>query len=394
MREKMKISGIICELNPLHEGHIKLFSAAKAESDALICVLSGNFVQRGDVAILDKWARTKAALLNGADLVLELPTPWAMSGAEKFARGAVYLLNSLGCVNFLFFGSETDDIGLLSKSAEILLSEKFKEVLHSIPDNGETFAARREGALASILEESYLPTLRMPNSILGIEYIKAINELSANILPRAVLREGSPHDGDVVTGTAPSSGTLRKMLLSGEDCSKFLPNTAVIGELKSSGSFPCDVHNLERAILCKIRTLTPKDFSKLPDVSEGLENRLWHASREARTLEEFCETVKTKRYTLSRIRRVLLWAFLGYPENIPALPPYIRILGLNDTGEKILRNSSPTLPIIARYGDLQNLSPVLQSLYRFEAYCDDLYALSSPIPQPCGRDFTESVIRI
>ncbi len=396
MPEKIKISAVICELNPLHGGHARLFARAKESQNALVCILSGNFVQRGDAAILDKWARTRLALETGADLVIELPLPWACAGAERFASGGVALAEALGCVDSLVFGCKTEDAGALTRIAAALLSPEYAACLRALPETGDPFAKRREQALGQLLGEEIVPILREPNAILGIEYIKALRKGSSSIRPVPVLRQGAGHDRPARPHELPSSSELRQALLAGRDVADMVPEStgACIRQLQAAGAFPCSLEYLERAILCKLRTLPLADFAALPDVSEGLEHRLLVAARRAGSLEEFYTLVKSKRYALARIRRLALYAFLDLRAPLPERPPYLRVLGMSAMGEAILRQAAPTLPIVARPKDLEKLDAAGQALFALEARADDLYALSSPKAQPCGRDYTEKLIRV
>lgn len=397
MPEKMKISAVICELNPLHLGHHSLLRRAREASDAVVCILSGNFVQRGEPAVLDKWARCRLALENGADLVLELPLPWACAGAERFASGAVHLAHALGNVDRLVFGSEEPDVQRLERVADALLSEEFSRLL-SQPDSGagETFARRREAALARILGPEDAALLRSPNCILAVEYEKALRRERSSILPTAVLRTGAGHDEKGHGNEFRSAGELRELLRTGAEVSAFVPEStaSLLRELTAAGRCPAEIGRLERAILCKLRTMTAPEFAALPDVSEGLENRLAQAVRRAGTLTELYALTKSKRYSHARIRRLVMSAFLGVTGALPKLPPYLRVLGRNDLGERILREASPSLPLAVRPADFQKLGGEALELFQLEARADDLYAMACPIPQPCGRDYTEPLIRL
>lgn len=396
MREKRNITAVICELDPLHLGHRALFQEAKRDGGALVCVLSGNFVQRGEPAILDKWARTRLALENGADLVIELPLPWACAGAERFAAGGVCLAGALGNVDSLLFGSEEPDLSRLEELAEALLSPEFSAKLAALPDRGETFARRREEALAALVGAEAARTLRSPNAILGVEYLKAIRTQGAALTPRAFPRQGAAHNGRAGAGEFRSAGELRELLRKGRPIGGLAPESTVslLRELSSQGGFPSDPKALELPILCKLRTMEPEEFAALPDVSEGLEHRLYQAARQAGSLEEFYGLAKSKRYTLARLRRLSLSAFLGLSGGLPPLPPYLRVLGMTKTGEGLLKEASPTLPIAARAGDFQRLGGEALRLFRLECRADDLYALSLPIPAPCGRDCTEKLLKL
>lgn len=391
----MKISAIICELNPLHSGHQALFSHAKSRFDGLVCILSGNYVQRGEPAILDKWARTRLALSSGADLVLELPLPWAMAGAERFATGGVTLARSLGTVDTLLFGSEAEDLKALWDLATLLDSPAFPQALEAT-DPTLSFAQRRQQAAAQLIGEETASLLARPNCILGVEYIKALRRQGGGMGVEVFPRLGAGHDIPDRKGVLLSASHARELLVQGTDLTERLPEAtlAVWQALLEKGQCPASMGRLERAILCKLRSLAVEGFAMLPDVSEGLEYRLYKAARQAGGLEEFWDLVKSKRYPLARIRRLTMAAFLGLSRNLPELPCYLRVLGMTPTGQRILKQARPILPVAIRPGDFQRLGGEALSLFELEAHADDLYGLSLPSPTPCGRDYTERLLKI
>ncbi len=393
--ETGKNAAVICELNPLHLGHRWLFQQVKEAGMGLVCILSGNFVQRGEPAILDKWSRARLALENGADLVLELPLPWACAGAERFAAGGVCLAAALGNVEVLAFGSESVDLSLIEQTARALLSTEFSARLSSLPDTGETFAKRREAVLAEMLGEQAAALLRSPNAILAVEYQKALLRQGSDIRPMAYPRQGAAHDKQAGKGELASAGQLRELLRQSRSLAGLVPESTgrLLGELTAQGRCPADISLLERSILCKLRTMTLQDFSRLPDVSEGLENRLFQAARQAGSLEEFYGIAKSRRYTLARLRRLALAAFLGITADLPQLPPVLRVLGMNERGEGILRTAAPALPVAVRPADFQRLGGEALRVFELEARADDLYAMAFPKPLPCGRDYTEKLVK-
>ena len=391
----MKISAIICELNPLHSGHQALFSHAKSRFDGLVCILSGNYVQRGEPAILDKWARTRLALSSGADLVLELPLPWAMAGAERFATGGVALARSLGIVDTLLFGSEAEDLKALWDLATLLDSPAFPQALEAT-DATLPFAQRRQQTAAQLIGEETASLLERPNCILGVEYVKALRRQGGIMDVEVFPRLGAGHDVPDREGLLLSASHARELLVQGADLTGRLPEATLTAwqVLLEKGQCPASLERLERAILCKLRSLTVEDFAMLPDVSEGLEYRLYKAARQAGGLEEFWDLVKSKRYPLARIRRLTMAAFLGLSRNLPELPCYLRVLGMTPTGQRILKQARPILPVAIRPGDFQRLGGEALSLFELEAHADDLYGLSLPSPTPCGRDYTERLLKI
>ena len=395
MPEKMKIAAIICELNPLHQGHQALFSHAKSRCEGLVCVLSGNYVQRGEPAILDKWARTRLALASGADLVLELPLPWAMAGAERFAAGGVALANGLGNVDTLFFGSEEGDAPRLKELAEALLSPgfsgRYERRTQPCPSR-----CGGSGPRPGWWEWTPPPCSQSPNCILGVEYLKALLVQGSSIKAEAFPRLGAGHDVPEAQGPILSASQARELLARGEPTAGRLP--AVTEEVwrqeTALGRAPALLSRLEMAVLCKLRTMGPQDFAALPDVSEGLEYRLYQAARQAGSLEELYGRIKSKRYPLARARRLVLAAFLGVKEEgLPKLPSYLWVLGMTEVGQRVLRQASPTLPLASRPGDFQKLGGQALELFQLEARADDLYGLCCPVPQPCGRDYREKIVK-
>lgn len=334
----MHITGIICEYNPLHLGHAKQIHTIRTRFGAesgIVCLMSGNFVQRGSVAIVDKSLRAKAAVLSGADLVLELPVTASLSSAEGFADMGVGILS--GFCSDLCFGAETPDPEQLYATARALLSEEFTQALRSALDTGVSFPAARQRALESMGVSSHL--LAQPNNILAVEYCKAILRRNSTIKPMPILRCGSYHAEDA-DPQDPSATALRKLLLSGQDASAYIPAAA------QSCFANAPLHTLaagERAILTKLRTMTDAEFEALPYGSEGLWRKLMHEARQQPTLEDILTAVKSKRYTRTRLDRMVMCAFLGITRQMLAIPaPYIRVLALNDTGRAILKQARQT----------------------------------------------------
>ncbi len=395
MPEKIEISAIICEFDPLHLGHRLLLDKARAAGGAVCCIMSGHFLQRGAPAMLDKWARTRCALLNGADLVIELPLPFACAGAERFAAGGVALAGALGAGR-LFFGSEDPDTARLTRLAEALLSEDFPPVLAACNKPGLSFAQRRQQAVATLLGPEEAALLSLPNAILGIEYIKAILLQNLPIRPAAIQRAGAGHGESALAqpGAFLSATQLRDMAVKGDSLSGLVPaeTLEILKEERLAGRFPAQLHRLERAVLCRLRTMPPTAFAALPDLSEGLENRLYKASRQACSLDSLYSLVKSKRYSHARVRRLVLAAFLGLKAPIPTTPPYIRPLGMTRLGSQVLKAAQ--LPVAARPDTFQKLGGLPLTLFQTEARAGDLYALACPEIQPPGRDYWEKLIRL
>ena len=404
MSKNFRISAIICELNPPHNGHISLFRQLRDASDGyLIAVMSGNYVQRGTPAVFDKWTRTRAALRGGVDLVIELPLPWAVSGAQRFAEGGVALLDALHCVDTLGFGSECGQLEPLQTLADTFSSSRFQEVLRQVRagDNTSSFAAVRQQAAAALVGEKTAALLSQPNNILGISYCQALAKFRSSIQPVTVRRLGAGYNDDTPNAACqfPSAAQLRALLQADSRCdlSPYLPSECneVLQAAAASGDGPVFPAALETAILARLRTMTPEQLAKLPDVSEGLDRRLYQGIRTAVTLEQLYETVKVKRYSHARIRRLVLSAFLGIAESDGAgLPPYCRILGMSRRGTKLLPHLSKhaSIPFLVKYSDSKTLDSHGKRIFDLECQADDLYALASPNPRPCGSNMTTGII--
>ena len=394
----MRIVGIIAEYNPFHLGHSALIQKVRSEGATyIVAVMSGNFVQRGEPAVLSKWARARQALSCGVDLVMELPLPWAMAGAEKFALGGVSLLKELGA-DTIAFGSECGNIQPLEIAANLLLSTEFKTVLQKHLNSGITFAAARQKSLQELAGNTVSELLRSPNNTLGIEYLKAIQSLGADLAPYTMKRTGPAHDsGDICSGIASASHIRSLLADSRTDWDAFLPDAsaAVLRSELEAGRAPADFRYLERAVLAKLRGMDAESIARLPDVSEGLENRILAAVRTAGTLEDLYAAVKSKRYTHARIRRIVLSAFLGLESGLSAgLPPYLRILGFTQNGRELLPMIKMTtkLPIITNSSDIFSLDSTAANVFELERKASDLYALSLPRVAPMGRELTEGIL--
>jgi len=385
------VTGIIAEFNPLHNGHKYLIEKAK-EKGPVVCVLSGNFVQRGETAIAEKRVRTKAALLCGADLVLELPVLWSMSTAQNFALGGVSALGYAGCDGILF-GSEKGDISELKKAAEILQSEKYLEILDKEISKGVTFAAARQiSAEKCGLEKGILEGA---NNNLGIEYIIAAKKLGFNLEYDTIARLGSGHDSKEESDYVSASFIREKIKENQtENLKKYMPEKVV--ELLSENNIS-HTENIERLILGTLRTRTLEDLKKLPDISEGIENKLFDNIRLAGSLEELYNGIKVKRYTLARIRRLVLSAFLGADNTYFMKPlPYIRVLGFNKTGKELLasRLAKAPVPVITKTRDINNLDTLSKKVFNTECRATDLFGLSLNNPIECGLEYTSKMITL
>lgn len=385
----MSAIGVIAEFNPLHKGHEYLIAEAKKRG-TVICVLSGNFVQRGDTAIAEKQIRALAALKSGADIVIELPVLWSMSTAQNFALGAVSALKEAGAQKIIF-GSEAGDISVLSKTCDILCSEEFSEKLSIELKKGITFAAARQNACEALGGEKDI--LMGANNNLGLEYMLAARSLNYNVTFETVKRIGALHDS-LEEDEFVSASLLREKLKSGDFafCEKYMSED-ILKLIKRENI--SDIKRLETAILSLLRTKTIEELKSLPDLSEGIENKLFSAIKTANSLDDLYEKIKVKRYTLARIRRLALSAFIGADNEFFMKPlPYIRVLGFSKNGSKYLKNlKNSSLEVINKVSDINNLSASAKKVFETESRATDLFALSLPLPLECGLEYTRKIIK-
>ncbi len=395
----MNIAGITAEYNPFHTGHAYQISALKAQlgpDTSVVAVMSGSWVQQGRPAVTDKWTRARMALNGGADLILELPTVWAAASAESFARGAVELLCRCGVIDTLCFGSETGELAPLLAAAECLDSQDYPEQLRKALEGGASFAAARQAAVEALIGPAGA-ALASPNNNLGVEYLRALRSLHSNIKPVTIRREGAAHNSLDRTGEGFRSATqLRQHLARGEweAVRPYVP----AGNLDILQSAPlADPRLGERAVLACLRKMTAEDWAKLPDAGagEGLPQRLERAGRQCRSLDDFVTLAKTRRYAMARLRRMALWAFLGLTAaDVPAEPPYLRVLGFNARGREVLKQMKTTaqLPILTKPAHARELDGPGRRLFELEAQCTDLYGLFLPQLPPPGQEWTRGPI--
>ena len=371
----MKITGIICEYNPLHLGHKKQLELIRQDDPegGIVCLMSGNYVQRGAPAVVDKMNRAEAAVRCGADLVLQLPTEASLCSAEGFASTGVAILSPF--CHRLCFGAEAEDAPQLRDIAKALLSPEFPEKLQTRLSMGNrSFPAARQAALADMGVDA--AALTKPNNILAVEYFKAIIAQKSAMEPMPILRRGDYHDG-APDPENPSATSLRQRMYSGEDWASYVPAEA-------ADCLSGAVHHIsqgERAMLARLRTMTDGEFEALPYGSEGLWRKLMHASRSKATLEEILDAVKSKRYTRTRLDRMVMCAFLGISEEmLSAQAPYIRVLAFNDKGRQILKEAR-------KYGKFINIGETVEHPYQqLEDRWGDLYGLFAERPEAPGTE--------
>lgn len=395
----MKIGGIIAEYNPFHNGHKYQIEKTKelGELTHMVAVISSNYVQRGETALVSKWARAKMAVNNGIDLVIEMPTMWSSAYAQRFALGGISLLNSLGCVDMVSFGSECGNIDELIECKNVLNSEILGERLRENLDLGLNFATARAEALKAVAGNRFFGVLEQPNNTLAIEYLNALDELGSNMIPMTIKRVGAAHDSHDRNGEFAGASEIRKMMLDGNgEWENYVPESVaqIYHSEEEKGCAPCPITKLEFSILCCMRQLSAEEIGKSPDVSEGIEYRIHDAALKAGSLEELYQLAKTKRYSHARIRRIVLHAFMGFTaDDYKENPPYIHVLAMNDNGKEILKVMKETckLPIITKASDFDELKDYAKHIYALEDMCTDVYSLASPSILPCGREKTEGI---
>lgn len=373
----MSVTGIICEYDPLHTGHAWLMARARAAgASAVVCAMSGNFTQRGGFAAADKLARAEMAVACGADLVLELPTPWAMATAETFARGGVTLLAMAGCTH-IGFGSECGDAAALQATADTLLSPDLQADIRAALAEGVTYAAARQKAAEARLGGS-AAVLRQPNDTLAVEYLKACRQQNAPLSPIVIPRVGAAHDGNAEAGYA-SASHIRQLVRQDtlDRALPYLPEAAAAGLRRElAAGRVTDVRNVERAILARLRQMREEEFAAYDGGGEGLYHRVYDAVRRCATVEELLEAVKTKRYPAARLRRLVLAAWLELPK-APETVPYARVLAANETGRALLRQMRRAeQPVLTKAADVAALGSAAAELFRREAAYTDLYTLT------------------
>lgn len=391
----MQIAGVIAEYNPFHLGHAyHLEQTRAAGATHIVSVMSGSFVQRGEPALFSKFARARAAICGGADLVIELPTPYVLASAQTFAQAGVFLLDQLGA-DLLSFGSETGELPLLEGLLERAAAAEASPEMSRFLKTGISYPRARAAAIDLLFGEEWSRRIAGANNLLGIEYIKALRENNSKIKPMTIRRKGADHDALHTADGFASASRLRKLLTEGETESALALTPSATGDIweaeLSAGRAPIRQEALDRLGLWKLRSMTAADFAELPDVSEGLENRLTRAAGEAVSLADFCMRVKTKRYTLARIRRITCCALLDIRRESQLAPPaYIRVLAFNQRGTEILSHAKATafIPIGTKFAELYRRCPAALAA---DIRATELAGLAMPCPPPQGMDFTQKL---
>lgn len=405
----MNVLGIIAEYNPFHNGHLFHLKESKkrCNADYTIAIMSGNFTQRGEPALVDKWCRTQLALSNGIDLVIELPTLYSISSAENFAEGAIKILSSLGIVNYLSFGAETSNLDDLFKIADVLYHEpdKYKFLLHSELNKGLSFPKARSNALISYFNNTSIDNIiSSPNNILGIEYIKSLSKLNSNIKPLCIQRKEVDYNQLSTSENFASASAIRNLIINSPSCvSKYLPNSSYkfLKDIIKNNNFIKDLSVFDNIITYKIRTMPQENFKNIPEVSEGLEYKLKDGANKYSTAYEILNFIKSKRYTLSRLKRILLYILLNITRNdmqiAKSLTPYIRVLGFNDNGKKIFAEISKNVPNVITSTKKfinSNTNYNLNILLQKDIEASNIYTINYKENTSANLDFTHKLITL
>lgn len=406
-----EVLGIIGEYNPFHNGHLYHIAKSKEETGAqyVVCVISGNFVQRGDTSIINKWAKAKMALEGGADLVIELPTIYSISSAENFAEGAIKILNSLKIVDTISFGMEANDVSILNNIANVLYAEpkEYTTMLAHELQKGNSFPKARENALLMYLNDikKYANVLSGSNNILGIEYLKALKRTKSNITPVGIKREKVLYKDQYMVDEFASATAIRRMLMTRQfdDVRKSIPKTSykILGEELKQGHYVLDLFKFEKEILYQLRKMTVEEIKKLPDVSEGLENSIKNAADSCNSLSELINIVKSKRFTQTRIMRILLYTLLEIDkkqmETSRKIIPYTRVLGMNEKGKQLISEitkANPKINIVTsvkKYMD-DNNNKNLKEMLQKDIFATNVYTLGYEKDSWANLDYTNKII--
>ncbi len=407
-----KVLGIIAEYNPFHNGHALHIAKSKEETGAeyTICIMSGNFVQRGNTSIVNKWIKTEMALKNGIDLVIELPTIYAISSAENFAEGAIKILNSLKIVDTVSFGSEEADIDILNRLATILYNEprKYTELLNAELKKGLSFPKARENAVLLYLNDSkYFNILNQPNNTLAIEYLKALKKYKSHIRPITIKREKAFYNSNCIVDEYASATAIRNMVINGQfdDIRKVMPRNSydlLLDEIQNK-RFVSDITKFEKEILYTLRRLSTFDLKKFPEINEGLENAIKNAANSCNTLSKLINMIKSKRYTQTRIQRILLYILLNITKKDMIVSrktvPYARILGYTSKGKELISKiyqANPKVTLITsvkKFIDSSN-NKTYKYMLNKDILATNIYTLAYQNNSIANMDYTQKIVSI
>ncbi len=407
-----KVLGIIAEYNPFHNGHLYHVNESKkaVNADYTVAIISGNFVQRGDTSLIDKWSKAEMAIKNGVDLVIELPLIYSISSAENFAEGAIKILNSLNIVDYLSFGSELCDVRILDDFAKILYNEpkEFISILNHELGKGISYPKARENALLMYLNDirKYANVLSCPNNILAIEYLKALKKYKSNIIPLSINRNKVDYNSTEIVDGMASATAIRKIAITNDVWSlrRAMPKSSfdiMYDSLRSGHTVP-SITKFEKEIIYNLRKMSIAEIADLPDVSEGLEYSIKNAANSCNTIDELINIIKSKRYTTTRLKRILLYCLLGITKkdmqnSRKVNMPYIRVLGFNDKGKDLLggiSHSNPKLEIITsvkKYLETSN-NKINRNMLEKDIFATNVYTLGYDYDSISNLDYTHPMV--
>ena len=405
------VLGITAEYNPFHNGHFYQIEEAKKQTGAkyVVAVMSGYFTQRGNTSLIDKWAKAQMALENGVDIVLELPTIYSVSSAENFAEGAIKILDSLKIVDTLCFGTETVDFAALNNIANVLHNEpkEYVAILNHELGKGISYPKARENALMMYLNDikRYASILSGSNNILAIEYLKALKRLKSDMTPFSIQRKKVYYNDERIIDEFASSTAIRKLIATEQyaEVRKVVPMSSymLLKEKIEKGNYVIDIIKFEKEILYNLRKMTVKQIAELPDVTEGLEYAIKNAANSCNSLLELVNIIKSKRYTQTRIQRILVYALLGITKkdmaNARKVIPYARVLGFNKNGREMLSDIcsiNPRINMITsvkKYED-QNINKVLREMLEKDIFATNVYTLGYEDDSWANLDYTNKLV--
>lgn len=407
-----KVLGIIAEYNPFHNGHALHLAKSKEETGAefSICIMSGNFVQRGNTSIVNKWIKAEMALKNGIDLVLELPTVYSISSAENFAEGAIKLLNSLKIVDTVSFGSENSDIDVLNRISGILYEEpkQYIELLNSELKKGISFPKSRENAILLYLNDpKYFNILNQPNNTLAIEYLKALKKYKSHIKPFSIKREKAFYNSNCIVDEYASATAIRNMVINKQygDIRKVMPIDSynlLMQEIENK-RYVLDISQFEKEILYSLRRLSTFDLKKYPEINEGLENTIKNAANSCNTLPELINIIKSKRYTQTRIQRILLYILLDITKKDMYISrktiPYARVLGYNQKGKELISEiykANPKITFVTSVKTFLDSSShkIYKEMLNKDILATNIYTLAYQNDSWANLDYTQRIITL
>lgn len=406
-----RVLGIIAEYNPFHNGHLYQIQEAKRQTGAeyVVVVMSGNFTQRGETSIVNKWTKAQMALLNEVDLVIELPTVYSISSAENFAEGAIKILDSLKVVDTLCFGTEVSELSTLNNIVNVLYNEpkEYMLILNHELSKGISYPKARENALMMYLNDikRYVNVLNGPNNILAIEYLKALRKTKSRIKPYAIQRKKVYYNDEQIVDEFASSTAIRKLVSRGQydDLRKVMPKNSymLLKEDIRKGRMVLELSKFEKEIIYNLRKMSLMEIADLPDVSEGLENAIKNAADSCNNLADLTNIIKSKRYTQTRIQRILLYALLGITkkemQNSKKMVPYVRVLGTTEKGKQLISyicNSNNKISVITspkKFMEL-NTNKSLKEMLQRDIFATNVYTLGYDNDSWANLDYTNKLI--